>query len=1021
MKLDVRRLLTLQLPPVDPSSSLPGLMPGSVPAGKVYRINLLYFAGALIALIGEVYLAIRQPVWQLFAIAGIGLGLVSMAVFSLRLTRYGQAQTGVRWLIAMTLLSVVAAPFLLAGVGLIIGLGVIFLVLTVALQTLPPHEANWALFISVGVALVAGGIDLISPPTQFASPSFSWLILGLGVIVILAYTLSLARQIRSYPLTTKLILAFLAVSLIPVGLLAFLNERHYRQVLTREAQQALSAAGSSTAADIDAFIKDTMETVHTEAQLPILAAYLSLPAAQRPGSATETAALATLQELQGQDKIFVTSYALLDAAGQNVLDTRTGGSGFDESIYDYFQKPLETGLPYSSPVIFAPAAAGSTEPALFFSSSIPAPGREEFLGVLRVRYSPAILQKLIVQNNGLIGEQSFAMLFDENYIRLAHGASPELVLKSVVPLETSQLARLQAAGRLPAGSAAALSTNLPNLAAGLDNAVFEPSFTTELESTGNRPILAVAKELETQPWLVVFVQPQDLFLGPIQAQTRTTLFFGIFIAGVVAATAFILGQLLANPLVNLAQTVTQFTAGDLEARAPTRTQDESGVLAASFNMMAEQLSRLLKGLSDRTHELELEIIERQRAEAHLRASEKKYRTLFEESKDAIFITTLTGEIVDMNSAALRLLGYNRVEIMSLNVLDVYAHQRDVSRFLQEIEQLGSVSDFEVQFRRKDGFLIDCLLTATVRQADDGAPLGYQGIIRDVTEQKRAEKERLRLSAIERELTLAQEIQRRLLPPVHPEWPGLDMVCYSHPAREMGGDFYTYYAFNAAATLPGGFTQKHNDPGPRISNLPISQSLPPKYAIAVGDVSGKGMPAALLMAVSLASLQSIISQGFTPDDLLHHLDQAIRPYTRTTLQNCALLYAEIFPPNGAGEGSMRVANAGCVMPLIRRADGSVKWVEAYGMPLGIPLGSELGYRLFREPLYPGDMIISVSDGVLEATNQAGELFSFERLEHAVTAGPAAAAGAMLGHLRREITAFVGKTETHDDLTIVVVRV
>ncbi len=1020
-------------PPLLPGSDKDDYPPGSMAApsseatavtSNALRISATYLIGAVIALGGEVVLAFQSPSWQLFMIAGIGFILVVVAAISIRLVRQDHPRAGIRVLIGFSLASVFAASFMVAGIGLILGLGTIFLVLTTALQTLSKKEANWALFISVGVALTAGGVDLASPVSQLNFPIFRTLILVLGGVTILVYGILTVRQFGAYPLTTKLILAFLAVSLIPLAALAFLNDQETRAVLIEQAEQSLLAAVSTTAANVDNFINNNLETIRVEAQLPVLADYIRLSPEQRAGSNQEAAAIATLNELSRKDKIFIASYGLLDDQGQNLIDTYPPNTGQDEAAHLYFQKPVETGLPYLSSVEFLPLLTEANpgdksqqpaEAAMYFSSPIRDAETDEILGVLRVRYKTSILQKLIVQNNGLVGEQSFAIMFDENYFRLAHGAAPELIFRSVVPLTSTEIAKLQAASRLPHLPEDQLSTNLPELAAKLDNAIFEPTFTTRSEPTGDKINLAVVKELETQPWLVVFAQPQDIFLTPIQDQTRTALFLAIIIAGLMAAAAFAVGQLLASPLVHLTQTVTQFTAGNLDARAQLKSSDESGVLAKSFNLMAEQVGNLLKSLAERTRDLENEIGERQRAEADLQASEKKYRALFEESNDAIFITTMEGRIVDVNPAALALLGYTRDEIMQINAVDVYARQDDVVRFLREIARQRSVSDFEVKFCRKDDTQIDCLLTAAVRQAEDGTILGYQGIIRDITAQKQSEKERLRLSAIERELTLAQEIQHRLLPPVYPAWASLDVVCYSIPAREMGGDFYAYHAFDQESAAKGTINQ----------NLDFqsagSNSSSAKYAVAVGDVSGKGMPAALLMAVSLASFQSIIGQSFAPSDLLTHLDQIIVPYTRTTRQNCAMVYLEILFPAAGASAYARVANAGCIMPIIRRIDGTVAWLEAVGTPLGVVLGSELGYPYVELSLSKGDVIVLVSDGVVEAKNGSGNLFGFERLEQAVASGPSSNAEAILEHLKYEIMTFVGNTEPHDDLTVVVVRV
>jgi serine phosphatase RsbU (regulator of sigma subunit) len=186
------------------------------------------------------------------------------------------------------------------------------------------------------------------------------------------------------------------------------------------------------------------------------------------------------------------------------------------------------------------------------------------------------------------------------------------------------------------------------------------------------------------------------------------------------------------------------------------------------------------------------------------------------------------------------------------------------------------------------------------------------------------------------------------------------------------------------------------------------------AVAVGDVSGKGMPAALLMAISRASFQTAPVQEYSPGQLLAYLDQTIMPYTQTSRQNCALVYLEV------EDSCMRVANAGCISPVIKRAGGQVEWVEVGGMPLGVGLGSAAGYQEQAISLNPGDLVILTSDGVVEAKNKVGDIFGFERLEQAVSSGPQASPEAMLDHLQAEIAAFVGDEEPHDDLTIVVLQ-
>ena len=127
----------------------------------------------------------------------------------------------------------------------------------------------------------------------------------------------------------------------------------------------------------------------------------------------------------------------------------------------------------------------------------------------------------------------------------------------------------------------------------------------------------------------------------------------------------------------------------------------------------------------------------------LQISERKYRKIFEESKDMIFVTGIDGQIVDISPACKALLGYTYPEVKDINALAVYVHPEDRFRFQESIRQQGMVKDFETIFRHKNGQPVDVSITATPRFAEDGMISGYQGIVRDITAQKQAEQARIR--------------------------------------------------------------------------------------------------------------------------------------------------------------------------------------------------------------------------------------------------------------------------------------
>jgi len=163
-----------------------------------------------------------------------------------------------------------------------------------------------------------------------------------------------------------------------------------------------------------------------------------------------------------------------------------------------------------------------------------------------------------------------------------------------------------------------------------------------------------------------------------------------------------------------------------------------------INVEGSASCRFENGKPASTRGIFRDVTDRKRAEEALRQSEGKYRTLFEQSRDVIYITAVEGQIIDINQAAKELFGYSRKEMLRMNARELYVNPTDRDRLHREIIKSGYVRDFEVKFHRKDGTEIDCLLTTTTRRTEDGTIVEYQGIIRDITEQKRAEEERERL-------------------------------------------------------------------------------------------------------------------------------------------------------------------------------------------------------------------------------------------------------------------------------------
>jgi two-component system cell cycle sensor histidine kinase/response regulator CckA len=163
--------------------------------------------------------------------------------------------------------------------------------------------------------------------------------------------------------------------------------------------------------------------------------------------------------------------------------------------------------------------------------------------------------------------------------------------------------------------------------------------------------------------------------------------------------------------------------------------------------IAEPFGYIRKPVEQKELKTAMEIaLYRYEIERRLKESEERYRTLYEESRDALYITTREGKIVDINQSMLDLFGYTREEMIGMNIRKNCINPANRIRFQKQIEKNGFVRDYEIKLRNKEEKELDCLITATVRRASDGRILGYQGSIRDITERKRTEEEKEKLQA-----------------------------------------------------------------------------------------------------------------------------------------------------------------------------------------------------------------------------------------------------------------------------------
>ncbi len=234
-----------------------------------------------------------------------------------------------------------------------------------------------------------------------------------------------------------------------------------------------------------------------------------------------------------------------------------------------------------------------------------------------------------------------------------------------------------------------------------------------------------------------------------------------------------------------------------------------------------------------------------------------------------------------------------------------------------------------------------------------------------------------------EIEVARQVQLALLPRRQPELAGWDVWLYPRPANDGGGDLVDYLEL----------------PGDRL-------------ALALGDVSGKGMGAALLMSKLQATLRALLPQDAALADLGAHVNQIL---CRDGVGNryATLLYAEL----RSDSGRIRLLNAGHLLPLVLR-DGASERLAPVAMPLG--MFSQATFEEQQVELAPDDLVILYSDGLSEAQDPNGHFFGEARLVALAPALRGLAAAAAGSALLNEIERFLSGQRPADDLSLAIVR-
>jgi serine phosphatase RsbU (regulator of sigma subunit) len=257
------------------------------------------------------------------------------------------------------------------------------------------------------------------------------------------------------------------------------------------------------------------------------------------------------------------------------------------------------------------------------------------------------------------------------------------------------------------------------------------------------------------------------------------------------------------------------------------------------------------------------------------------------------------------------------------------------------------------------------------------------------EGERLRREALTAKLMKHELSLAHDVQARLLPETPTGIYGLECTGFCRPAQSIGGDYYDL--------------------------LPLRDG---SFAVTLGDVSGKGIPAAVMMASIQTLLRSLLQrEAGNPEgmaQMMTDLNETL--YMCSTAERYSTLFCGVISPD---RSTLTYVNAGQVPPMVLHADGTLHKFTDSGMPVG--LLPEASYEQNSVALKPGDVLVVVSDGIVEACNKAGEFWDEDEVERVVLEHGGSALKALSEALCCAVDCFADGAKQYDDMTVVAVRV
>jgi sigma-B regulation protein RsbU (phosphoserine phosphatase) len=374
----------------------------------------------------------------------------------------------------------------------------------------------------------------------------------------------------------------------------------------------------------------------------------------------------------------------------------------------------------------------------------------------------------------------------------------------------------------------------------------------------------------------------------------------------------------------------------------------------------------------------VDITGRKLAEDNLRKSEEKFRRIVETAGEGFILMDEDLHIMDVNDAYCRMLGYSRGELLGKRPFELATESsREFMQVNREKILSQEYREFEGESVAKDGRIVPILIHGNTLRGDRGEVIGNMAFITDMTEQKKA-------------LALAGEVQKSLLPQSKPRIPGLDVAGKNISCDEIGGDYFDFL-------LRG-----------ESSNAPLS--------VVVGDITGHGVDAALLMTTARAFLRMRASQSGTISDIITAMNRHLTQDVLESGRFMTLFYMTLDPE----EKRIDWVRAGHD-PAVIYDPASDRFEELRGA--GVALGVDEAFNYIanhKKNIINGQIIAIGTDGIWEAYNKDGKMFGKDRFKEIIRQYSNESAGGILNAVFNDLEQFTKGQKPEDDITLVIIK-